>query len=82
MFVLDLTVRIRYISLSYRDTLIYAISANSDGLEEVTELLSEVVLRPEITSQEVSQPISIELHTGRVSTGVSYGILFLDIPVV
>ena len=36
-----------------RDTLIYAVSAESSGLPQVVELLSEVVLRPKIAQEEV-----------------------------
>ena len=36
-----------------RDTLIYAISANSKGLSDVVDILGEVVHRPLITQEEV-----------------------------
>ena len=36
-----------------RDSLIYAMSANRNGLEEVVDILSEVILRPKITDDEV-----------------------------
>ena len=36
-----------------RDHLIYAASASSKSLSEVTELMSEVVLKPKITENEV-----------------------------
>ena len=37
----------------FRDTLVYAMSASMEGLPHVTELLSEVVLSPRITEEEV-----------------------------
>ena len=37
----------------HRDTLIYAVSANMNGLADVMDILSEVVLRPRIKAQEV-----------------------------
>jgi processing peptidase subunit alpha len=49
-----------------RDTLIYAVSANTNGLPFVVDLLSEVLLRPRITPLEVDdarQAISFELET-------------------
>lgn len=49
-----------------RDTLIYAVSAAVDGLAEVTELLSEVTLKPRITDDEVDnmrQAILFELES-------------------
>lgn len=49
-----------------RDVLIYAASASVDGVSEVTELLSEVVLRPKISAEEVElarQAIEFELET-------------------
>lgn len=36
-----------------RDTFVYAASAERNGLDQVTEVLSEVVLRPKFTSDEV-----------------------------
>lgn len=49
-----------------RDTFIYAASAYTSGLSDVIELLGEVVLRPQITDQEVEhaqQAIQFELET-------------------
>jgi len=43
------------VSLHCRDTLIYATSSSIDGLPFVVDLLSEVVLRPQITDQEVNE---------------------------
>jgi len=37
----------------HRDTLIYAMSASTTGLPDVVHLLSEAVLRPLLTEQEV-----------------------------
>jgi len=37
----------------FRDTLIYAVSASTDGLPVAVDLLSEVVLRPKVTEDEV-----------------------------
>lgn len=51
---------------SSRDTLIYAVSASTDGLPVVVDLLSEVVLRPKVTEDEVENcriAISFELET-------------------
>ena len=48
-----------------RDTLIYAASIDSRGLSSVVHLLSETVLRPKITSEEISfakQMIEFELE--------------------
>lgn len=48
-----------------RDTFIYAASAYSSGLEDVVRLLGEVVLRPQITAEEVDaarQAINFELE--------------------
>ncbi|XP_054162372.1 arginine--tRNA ligase, cytoplasmic-like [Oppia nitens] len=50
---------------SSRDTLIYATSIDSRGLEFVIHLLSEVVLRPQITDEEIAlakQMIEFELE--------------------
>jgi len=38
-----------------RDTMIYAMSAHTNGLSDVVELLSEVVLQPVISEQEVAE---------------------------
>jgi len=38
-----------------RDTLIYATSSSIPGLPFVVDLLSEVVLRPQITEEEVCE---------------------------
>ena len=38
----------------WRDTVIYAVSASMDGLPEVVDILSDVVLRPKITPEEVA----------------------------
>lgn len=49
-----------------RDTLIYATSSSIHGLPFVIDLLSEVVLRPQITEEEledVRQTVSFELET-------------------
>uniref|UniRef100_A0A1Y1LEA8 Mitochondrial-processing peptidase subunit alpha n=1 Tax=Photinus pyralis TaxID=7054 RepID=A0A1Y1LEA8_PHOPY len=48
-----------------RDTFIYATSAYTSGLNDVVKLLGEVVLRPQITNEEVEaarQAISFELE--------------------
>ena len=37
----------------FRDTFIYAASAESQGLDAVVKVLGEVVLRPQISLQEV-----------------------------
>lgn len=36
-----------------RDTFVYAASAERNGLETVTQVLGEIVLRPQITDEEV-----------------------------
>lgn len=38
---------------SSRDTFVYATSTNVNGLETVVQILSEAVLRPAITDQEL-----------------------------
>lgn len=38
---------------SSRDTFVYATSTNVNGLEAVVQILSEAVLRPAITEQEL-----------------------------
>lgn len=38
----------------HRDTTIYAVSAESTGLGSVVKMLADVVMRPMITSEEVS----------------------------
>lgn len=51
---------------SSRDTFIYAISADSRGLDAVSKILGEVVLRPQLSLQEVDitrQAIQFELET-------------------
>lgn len=51
---------------SSRDTFVYAASAYSKGLESVTRVLSEVVLRPRLTQSEIdlaAQAIQFELET-------------------
>lgn len=51
---------------SSRDTFIYAASADSRGLDEVTKVLAEVVLRPQIKSEEVDmarQAVLFELES-------------------
>ncbi|XP_014233207.1 mitochondrial-processing peptidase subunit alpha [Trichogramma pretiosum] len=51
---------------SSRDTFIYAASAEIKGLDQVTEILGDIVLRPRITEDEVnitSQIIQFELET-------------------
>lgn len=48
-----------------RDTFIYAASAYTNGLDDVVNLLGEVVLRPQITNDEVNsarQSIGFELE--------------------
>lgn len=45
---------------SFRDTFVYAISADNRGLDAVTNILAEVVLRPQISESEVN---SILLHS-------------------
>ena len=37
-----------------RDTFVYAASAERRGLDIVTQVLSDIVLRPQITEEEVS----------------------------
>jgi len=37
-----------------RDTFVYAASAERHGLDIVTQVLSDIVLRPQITEEEVS----------------------------
>ncbi len=44
---------VSHVSFFCRDTLIYAVSANVNGLADVMDILSEVVLRPAIKSEEV-----------------------------
>jgi len=46
---------------TYRDTLIYATSSSTSGLPFVVDLLSEVVLRPQITDDEVCRTCRDEL---------------------
>lgn len=49
-----------------RDTFVYAASADSRGLEPVTRLLADVVLRPKITDDEVflaRQTVQFELES-------------------
>ncbi|KAJ9583883.1 hypothetical protein L9F63_021775, partial [Diploptera punctata] len=51
---------------SSRDTFIYAASADSKGLDPVVKVLGEVVLRPQISLQELTaarQALSFELET-------------------
>lgn len=51
---------------SSRDTFVYAASVDSRGLESVTRVLSEVVLRPRLPSQEVDlarQAVLFELDS-------------------
>lgn len=51
---------------SSRDTFVYAASAGSRGLETVTRLLAEVVLRPQLPDDEVGlarQAVEFELDT-------------------
>lgn len=51
---------------SSRDTFIYAASADSRGLDEVTKVLAEVVLRPQIKPEEVDmarQAVLFELES-------------------
>lgn len=36
-----------------RDTFIYAASARRDGVDEVMKILGDIVLRPQITNEEV-----------------------------
>jgi processing peptidase subunit alpha len=51
---------------SSRDTFIYAASADSRGLDSVTKVLSEVVLRPQLKPEEVDmarQAVMFELET-------------------
>ena len=43
----------KYFSLLFRDTFVYAASADSRGLDPVVKILGEVVLRPQISLQEV-----------------------------
>lgn len=49
-----------------RDTFVYAASADSRGLEPVTRMLAEVVLRPQLTDDEVNlarQTVQFELES-------------------
>lgn len=49
-----------------RDTFVYAASAERTGLDKVTEILGDIVLRPRITDNEVNiakQTIEFELET-------------------
>lgn len=51
---------------SSRDTFIYAASADSRGLDQVTKVLAEVVLRPQLKSEEVDmarQSVLFELES-------------------
>lgn len=51
---------------SSRDTFIYAASADVRGLDSVTKLLGEVVLRPQLKTEEVDmarQAVLFELET-------------------
>lgn len=51
---------------SSRDTFIYAASADSRGLEQVTKVLAEVVLRPQLKAEEVElarQVVQFELES-------------------
>ena len=42
-----------FLCFSCRDTLIYATSVEATGMKDAVEVLSEVVLRPMITEEEV-----------------------------
>lgn len=49
-----------------RDTTVYATSADSRGLEAVTQVLAEVTLRPRLSSEEIEaarQAVAFELQT-------------------
>ncbi|XP_034934529.1 mitochondrial-processing peptidase subunit alpha [Chelonus insularis] len=49
-----------------RDTIIYAASAERQGLDTVTKILGDIVLRPKITEEEVNiarQTVQFELET-------------------
>lgn len=49
-----------------RDTTVYATSADSRGLEAVTQVLAEVTLRPQLSSEEIEaarQAVAFELDT-------------------
>ncbi|XP_041974153.1 mitochondrial-processing peptidase subunit alpha [Aricia agestis] len=49
-----------------RDTTVYATSADSRGLEAITQVLAEVTLRPQLTPEEVEaarQAVAFELET-------------------
>ncbi|XP_052864609.1 mitochondrial-processing peptidase subunit alpha isoform X2 [Anopheles cruzii] len=51
---------------SSRDTFVYAASADSRGLESVTRILSEVVLRPRLSVEEIElarQAVQFDLET-------------------
>lgn len=51
---------------SSRDTFIYAASADSRGLDQVTKVLAEVVLRPQLKPEEVDmarQAVLFELES-------------------
>ncbi|KAL1131730.1 hypothetical protein AAG570_011343, partial [Ranatra chinensis] len=52
--------------LSSRDTFVYASSADRRGLDSVVQILGEVILRPQITAEEVDvarQNVKYELET-------------------
>lgn len=49
-----------------RDTFVYAASAERHGLDKVTEVLGDIVLRPQLTEDEINiarQNIQFELET-------------------
>lgn len=49
-----------------RDTTVYATSADSRGLEAVTQVLAEVTLRPQLSNEEIEaarQAVAFELET-------------------
>jgi len=50
----------------YRDTFVYAASAETRGLDAVSRVLGEIVLRPQLSSNEVDiakQIVQFELET-------------------
>lgn len=54
---------------SSRDTFIYAASADSRGIEPVTRVLADVVLRPKLSEEEVNlarQTVQFELESLRM----------------
>lgn len=65
------------VSFYFRDTLIYAVSAESSGLPQVTELLSEVVLRPQINDEEVRSLLKQVTDSAHLLRFISHEMLLL-----